>query len=132
MKVTLNTQTKEIKNGKIEKIKGTFTADLDMSLASQIRFEAKFPELAKNEDLIGYAQRLKDTKELNAAIILSNMKVLYCWFDTDLTFIEFLKLFDLTDIEYIKQLTSEIKTVFDLILNGSAEKNFIRKLEKKG
>lgn len=123
MKVTLNTQTKEIKNGKIEKIKGTFTADLDMSLASQIRFEAKFPELAKNEDLIGYAQRLKDTKELNAAIILSNMKVLYCWFDTDLTFIEFLKLFDLTDIDYIKQLTSEIKTVFDLILNGSAEKN---------
>ena len=123
MKVTLNTQTKEIKNGKIEKIKGTFTADLDMSLASQIRFEAKFPELAKNEDLIGYAQRLKDTKELNAAIILSNMKVLYCWFDTDLTFIEFLKLFDLSDVDYIKQLTSEIKTVFDLILNGSAEKN---------
>lgn len=123
MKVTLNTQTKEIKNGKVEKIKGTFTADLDMSLASQIRFEAKFPELAKNEDLISYAQRLKDTKELNAAIILSNMKVLYCWFDTDLTFIEFLKLFDLTDVDYIKQLTSEIKTVFDLILNGSAEKN---------
>lgn len=123
MKVTLNTQTKEIKNGKLEKIKGTFTADLDMSLASQIRFEAKFPELAKNEDLIGYAQRLKDTKELSTAIILSNMKILYCWFDTDLTFIEFLKLFDLTDLAYIKSLTEEIKNVFDLVLNGSAEKN---------
>lgn len=123
MKVTLNTQTKEIKNGKLEKIKGTFTADLDMSLASQIRFEAKFPELAKNEDLLGYAQRLKDINELSTAVIISNMKVLYCWFDTDLTFIEFLKLFDLTDIDYIKQLTEEIKTIFDLILNGSAEKN---------
>lgn len=123
MKVTLNTQTKEIKNGKVEKIKGTFTADLDMSLASQIRFEAKFPELAKNEDLLGYAQRLKDINELSTAVIISNMKVLYCWFDTDLTFIEFLKLFDLTDIDYIKQLTEEIKTIFDLILNGSAEKN---------
>lgn len=123
MKVTLNTQTKEIKNGKLEKIKGTFTADLDMSLASQIRFEAKFPELAKNEDLIGYAQRLKDTKELSTAIILSNMKILYCWFDTDLTFIEFLKLFDLTDLDYIKSLTEEIKNVFDLVLNGSSEKN---------
>ncbi len=123
MRVTLNTQTKEIKNGKLEKIKGTFTADLDMSLASQIRFEAKFPELAKNEDLIGYAQRLKDINELSTAVIISNMKVLYCWFDTDLTFIEFLKLFDLTDIEYIKQLTEEIKTIFELILNGSAEKN---------
>ena len=123
MKVTLNTQTKEIKNGQIEKIKGTFTADLDMSLASQIRFEAKFPELAKNEDLIGYAQRLKEIKELNTAVILSNMKVLYCWFDTDLTFIEFLKLFDLTDMDYIEKLTEEIKTIFDLVLNSSAEKN---------
>ena len=123
MKVTLNTQTKEIKNGKLEKVKGTFTADLDMSLASQIRFEAKFPELAKNEDLLGYAQRLKDINELSTAVIISNMKVLYCWFDTDLTFIEFLKLFDLTDIDYIKQLTEEIKTIFDLVLSGSAEKN---------
>ena len=123
MKVTLNTQTKEIKNDKLEKIKGTFTADRDMSLASQIRFEAKFPELAKNEDLLGYAQRLKDINELSTAVIISNMKVLYCWFDTDLTFIEFLKLFDLTDIDYIKQLTEEIKTIFDLVLNSSAEKN---------
>lgn len=123
MRVTLNTQTKEIKNGKLEKIKGTFTADLDMSLASQIRFEAKFPELAKNEDLLGYAQRLKDIKELSTAVILSNMKILYCWFDTELTFIEFLKLFDLTDIDYIKQLTGEIKTIFELVLNSSAEKN---------
>lgn len=123
MKVTLNTQTKEIKNGQVEKIKGTFTADLDMSLASQIRFEAKFPELAKNEDLIGYAQMMKDVKELSTAVILSDMKILYCWFDTDLTFIEFLKLFDLTDIDYVKRLMEEIKTVFDLILNGSAEKN---------
>lgn len=123
MKVTLNTQTKEIKNGKLEKVKGTFTADLDMSLASQIRFEAKFPELAKNEDLLGYAQRLKDIKELSTAVILSNMKILYCWFDTELTFIEFLKLFDLTDLDYIKQLTGEIKTIFELVLNSSAEKN---------
>lgn len=123
MRVTLNTQTKEIKNGKLEKIKGTFTADLDMSLASQIRFEAKFPELAKNEDLLGYAQRLKDIKELSTAVILSNMKILYCWFDTELTFIEFLKLFDLTDLDYIKQLTGEIKTIFELVLNSSAEKN---------
>lgn len=123
MKVTLNTQTKEIKNGQIERIKGIFTADLDMSLASQIRFEAKFPELAKNEDLIGYAKRLKEIKELNTAVILSNMKVLYCWFDTDLTFIEFLKLFDLTDMDYIKKLTEEIKTIFNLVLNSSAEKN---------
>ena len=123
MKVSLNTQKKEIENGKLKKVKGVFTADLDMSLASQIRFETKFPELAKHEDLISYVQRIKDIKELNTAVILSDMKALYCWFDTDLTFVEFLKLFDLTDLDYIKQITEEIKSVFYLILNGNAEKN---------
>lgn len=125
MKVTLNTQSKEYKNGVVEKVKGTFTADLDFSLASQIRFEAKFPELAKNEDLVTYTNRFSKVKEneLSVPIILSLMKSLYCWFETDLTFIDFLRLFDLTDIEYIKKFTGEIKEVFDLILDSSAEKN---------
>lgn len=125
MKVTLNTQTKVLKDGVVEKVKGTFTADLDLSLASQIRFEAKFPELAKNEDLVTYTNRFSKVKEneLSVPIILSLMKSFYCWFETDLTFIDFLKLFDLTDLEYIKKFTGEIKNAFDLILDSSAEKN---------
>ena len=123
MKVELHTQTKEIKNGKLEKQQGLFVADLDTSLASQIRFEAKFPDLAKREDLYSYSKRINEVKELSAPVIISKMKMLYCWFDTDISFIEFLKLFDLTDEEYVKNLTNEIKTIFDLIVDSSAEKN---------
>ena len=123
MKVELHTQTKEIKDGKLEKKQGLFVADLDMSLASQIRFEAKFPDLAKREDLYNYSKRISEIKELSAPVIISKMKMLYCWFDTEISFVDFLKLFDLTDEEYVKRLTNEIKTIFDLIANGSAEKN---------
>ena len=123
MKVELHTQTKEIKNGKLLKKQGLFEADLDMSLASQIRYEAKFPELAQREDLYSYSKRISDIKELSAAVIISKMKMLYCWFDTDVSFVDFLKMFDLTDEEYVKKLTNEIKTAFDLIMDGSAEKN---------
>ena len=50
--------------------------------------------------------------------------MLYCWFDTDLCFIDFLKLFDLTDIDYtVNKLTKAIKEAFDLIFEASAEKN---------
>ena len=123
MKVELHTQTKEIKNGKLEKQQGLFVADLDTSLASQIRFEAKFPDLAKREDLYSYSKRINEVKELSAPVIISKMKMLYCWFDTDISFIEFLKLFDLTDEEYVNRLTNEIKTIFDLVIDSSAEKN---------
>ena len=51
------------------------------------------------------------------------MKMLYCWLETDIEFVDFLKLFDLTDIDYIKDITGEIKKVIDIVFNSSAEKN---------
>lgn len=123
MKVELQTQTKEISSGKLEKKTGKFIADLDMSLASQIRYEAKFPELANREDLYSYSKRICEIQDTTAAVLISKMKMLYCWFDTDKTFVEFLKLFDLTDIEYVEKLTKEIHNIFEIILEGSAEKN---------
>ena len=95
MKVTLHTQTKEIKDGKLIKIPGEFIADLDTTLVSQMRFESKFPEMAAREDLISYAQRIMAVKELTVSKIISELKIVYCFFDTDKTFIEFLKMFDL-------------------------------------
>ena len=50
-------------------------------------------------------------------------QVLYCWIDTDLEFIDFLKLFDLTDPEYVKEFVKALKDAFDKILDGSTEKN---------
>ena len=123
MKVKLPIQEKAIVNGELIKKTNEKEFEIDTSLASQIRFEAKFPELAQNEDLFGYSKRICDIDSLTAGVIISKMKMLYCWFDTDIQFVDFLKLFDLSDEEYVKRLTNEIREAFELIFNGSAEKN---------
>lgn len=124
MKIKLPIQTKEIVNGELVKKQSEKVFDLDTSLASQIRFETKFPDLAKKEDLDSYSKRICKVEELSVAVIISKMKMLYCWFDTDLCFIDFLKLFDLTDTDYtVNKLTKAIKEAFELIFDGSAEKN---------
>ena len=124
MKVKLPVQTKEIVTGELVKRESEKSFDIDTSLASQIRFETKFPKLAEREDLFGYSKRICAIDELTAPVIISKMKMLYCWFDTDLGFIEFLKLFDLSDEAYVRKLTDAIKVAFELIFSGSAEKNF--------
>ena len=114
---------KDIVNGKLEKRKDYLDCMVDVSLASQIRYEAKFPELANNEDLYGYSNRIFNYKELSSAKILSELKVLYCWLDIELEFIEFVRLFDLTDEKYVKELIKALNDAFSVILNSSAEKN---------
>ena len=128
MKIKLPIQTKEI----IEKEDGELgflvktedkEFDVDMTLLAQTRFEKFFPKMAEREDLFDYSKRICEIEEVRAEVILSKMKMLYCWFDTDLTYEEFVKLFDLTDKEYIDKLSTKMKKVFDLIFNSSAEKN---------
>lgn len=124
MKIKLPTQTKEIINGELVKKQSEKVFEIDTSLASQIRFETKFPNLAEREDLFNYSKRICAIEELTAPLIISKMKMLYCWFDTELDFIEFLKLFDLSDEAYVKKLTDGLKVAFELIFSGSSEKNF--------
>lgn len=124
MKVTLPIQKKEIINREIKKEKSYMEFDIDLSLGSQMRYEIKFPELAKQEDLYGYSDRIFKSKELTAGKILSELKLLYCWINTDMSFIDFVKLFDLTDIEYVKEFLDVLEKTFKLILEDtSSEKN---------
>ena len=116
-------QLKEIVDGKIKTEKTYIDFNIDVSLASQVRYETKFPDLAQREDLYNYSHRIREIKELSAAKILSWLKVLYCWIETPMEFIDFLKLFDLTDKIYVKELVDAINKAFNLILNGSSEKN---------
>lgn len=123
MKVYLPIQEKLIKDGELIKTSKEKEFDLDMSVAGQMRFEAKFPELAEKEDLFGYSKRICAEKKVTGALILSKMKMLYCWFDTELSFVEFLKMFDLSDLEYSDKLTERMHEIFKIVFNGSAEKN---------
>ena len=123
MKIKLPIQTKEIIDGKLVVKASQIELKIDTSLLAQQRFESKFPKLAEREDLEGYSKRICAVEELSMAVIISKMKMLYCWFDTDMTFEDFLRLFDLTDIEYINKMTTAIKEAFEIIFNASAEKN---------
>ena len=124
MKVSFPIQRKEIKDWKIKKEKSYIEFDIDVSLLSQMRYESKFPELAKNEDLYGYSDRIFKSKELTTGKILSELKLLYCWINTDISFVDFVKLFDLTDMEYVKEFLEVLEKTFKLILEDtSSEKN---------
>lgn len=97
---------------------------LDMSLASEARFEQKFPaEYKAFGDLQQYMERVNGYEDLNRAKMLSMLKCLYCWFDTRYSFIEFLQLFDFTDIDYISKLVEKLRLAFNIIRESASEKN---------
>lgn len=123
MKITLPVLKKEIKGDKLDKREEEKEFDLDMTPVAQIRFDTKFPELAKVEDLYNYSKRICEIKTSSLATLISKIKMLYCWLDTDMEFVEFLRLFDLTDEKYINKLIKSIQFVFDIIIDGAAEKN---------
>lgn len=123
MKIKLPVQKKEIKDGALVVNESEHEFELDVSLAAQIRFETKFPTLAEREDLFGYSQRIFEIKDLSVGLIISKLKMIYCWLDTEMGFNDFLKLFDLTDEKYIKKLVEAMNTTFQIVADGSAEKN---------
>ncbi|MDE7439752.1 MAG: hypothetical protein K2N23_04520, partial [Clostridia bacterium] len=59
----------------------------------------------------------------SAAIILSKMKVIYCFFETEMSFTSFIKMFDFTNLKFTESLLARIDEIFNLVLNSAAEKN---------
>ena len=128
MLIKLHTQRTEMvqEEGKkpyMKRIPEVTEFDLDPTLNAQSRFEAKFPAMAEREDLLGYTTRIKNCEKLTAPVVISKMKALYCWFKTDMSFEDFISLFDLTDKEYVDRLTEEIKDIFEAIYDSASEKN---------
>ena len=97
--------------------------EIDMSLGCQMRWEATFPELAAKESFVDYAARTKEMQSKNAAVILAKMKAVYCFFDTELSFTGFIKMFDFSQPEFTNALIERLNEVFEIVLNSSAEKN---------
>lgn len=97
--------------------------EFDNSLACQMRWEARFPELAAKETFVDYAMRVGKNESKSAAVVLAKMKTVFCFFDTTMSFMQFLKLFDFSKSGYVEELVSRLQEVFDILLNSSAEKN---------
>ena len=124
MKVKLPVVTKnEIIDGRRVFESGEREFELDLSLVCQMRWEAKFPALAEKETFVDYSSRLQKLKSENTAVILSKIKVVYCLFDTAMSFTVFLKMFDFTNVEFTEKLLARLDEIFTLILNSATEKN---------
>lgn len=124
MKVKLPVVTRnEIVDGELKFETAEREFEMDMSLACQMRWEAKFPELAAKENFVDYTTRTKELESKNPAVILSKMKAIYCFFDTDLSFVQFIKMFDFSRLEFTEELLKRINEVFEIVLKSSSEKN---------
>lgn len=119
----------ELKNKQIEK---EFVCYVDPSINAQTRFEANFPLIAeKGIDLIEYTrnihEKFNNSKSKNGTLSLSEigvlLKVMYCWFDTDISFDDFVTLFTLGDLDQQKKTTEKFIKIIEMIFGSSAEKN---------
>lgn len=97
--------------------------ELDCSLACQSRWEQKFPEMADAIDLVSFTEKISGFKEASTALIISELKIIYCYLETEQTFLDFLKMFDLTNPSYCEKLTNRIKSIFDVVFSEASEKN---------
>lgn len=123
MKITLPVLKEEFKDGRVVSERTEKEFNIDVTLVAQMRYETKFPELAKSENLLDYAQRIFAIKEQSQALVISKLKLIYCWFDTEMSFEEFLAMFTCTNINYTKELVEKLSAVFTAIADSSAEKN---------
>lgn len=117
----------ELTNKQTEK---EFTCYVDPSINAQTRFEANFPLIAeKGIDLIEYTRNIHDKfkakgdKPLSLAEIGVLLKVMYCWFDTDVSFSDFVTLFTLGDEIQQRKTTEKFIKIIEMIFGSSAEKN---------
>ena len=98
--------------------KGEITVGIDTSLFAEERWERFFPHNAKNETLFAYVERIQNAGVVGGANIVSDLKALYCFMESDEIpdFKSFLQMFDLADTEYLKALSNKIKFVFEIAL----------------
>ena len=123
MKIKLPVCTSKIEDGKLITEESEIEVELITSLACQMRFEATFPQLAQHEDLYSYTERIYNLGGVSVGKTLSLLKTLYCWIDIDVPFLKFVDMFNFTNQDYLKRLTQKLRETFEIILDGSAEKN---------
>lgn len=124
MKITLPVIVKdELKNGVHEFETKEVAFECDFSLGCQMRWEARFPENAKNETIADYVARISQNQKADLAHIISMLKAVYCFFDVDETFAEFVKRFSASNAEYRKNLIDGINSAMQIFIDEATEKN---------
>lgn len=124
IKTKLPTIEKEIDEttGKLIVKESEIDVTIDTSLFAEERWEQYFPQNAKTETLFAYVGRITEAGLTESkAHILSNLKALYCFMESDKLsdWKSFLRLFDLSDGEYLSRLINKIKYVFEIALSSA-------------
>jgi hypothetical protein len=122
MKFKLPTWKKEFdKDNNVIVTDKEIAVDIDTSLLAEERWEINFPKLAERETLFAYIARIKVGNNITPANILSSLKALYCFIESKeiADYKEFLRMFDLSDIEKLNDLVTKIQEAFELVLKSS-------------
>ena len=97
--------------------------NVDGTLAAQMCWEAKFPEMAQRESIVDYVGRIQETQSREISVVISQLKALYCFLETDLPFEKFVKMFDVSKREYFEDLVGRLRAAFEAIFSEASEKN---------
>ena len=97
--------------------------NVDGTLAAQMRWEAKFPEMARRESIVDYVERVKEARDHEISAVISQLKAIYCFIETDLSFERFVRMFDVSKREYFQDLVGRLRAAFDAIFSEASEKN---------
>lgn len=120
IKTKIPVQDKEINaENKLVVAEREIEVKIDTSLFAEERWERFFPHNAKNETLFAYVERIQNAGVVGGANIVSDLKALYCFMESDEIpdFKSFLQMFDLADAEYLTRLVDKIKFVFEIALS---------------
>lgn len=126
MQIKLPYNKRELNSeGQIIDHPGEITAEINVTLLAEERWEAHFPALAAKETIFAFVERIKNTKETAAnrhALILSAVKALYCFLQSaELPdFNSFAALFDLSDEATTQKQMNILNIAFGIATKGSA------------
>lgn len=119
---TLPVIDKSIVDGKLVVKESEIKIAIDTSLLAEERWEQNFKSNAQRETLFAYIARIQEAGLAeNPAHILSNLKALYCFVESDdlPDWKTFLRLFDIAGGEYLTRLCEKVKEVFEIALSAA-------------
>lgn len=128
MKVKLPTCKSEIIDNKVVFTYGEIDVTFDFSVWAEERWEVNFPANAQKETLMKYIERVAGNKNaVGSVAVISILKPIYCLIDEDDigSFKDFCRMFDLSNVEFTKNLCIKLCNFLDIALSASAvdEKN---------
>ena len=124
IKIKLPILNQQVVDGKLISTKSEMDCALDVSALSQEIWEREFPKQAEKEALFDYMDRVVKQPD-GMAKATSIIKILYCFihFEKPISKDAWLSMFNLLDVDYVKELIDTITSVFNLIY-PEQRKNF--------